>query len=392
MLRDNVKKEISPQLAACIHAPRQAGARGARRTTSGAAALAAAAADGQQPGTPGTPGGSRPSAGGEAAGGLSPHWASMLRVFDVLLATLRENHVPPFLVQKLFEQLLSFVNVQLFNQLLLRRECCSFSNGEYVKAGLSEVEQWISAAGEEWVSAVHGAAGLPRACQPVQAEMTAAWIACRCCAVLCYAVVLVAAPACLLAHSPAALPFLLWLRWASHGTRWRTSGRRSPSWSSTRSTASRSVRSPRTCAAAFRCSSCTASPPCTGTTGGSAVGWAGRRGARRCCRVVQQQTAQQLPSPRALLFPTNPLRCTTASPAVPQVQHGDGQPGGAGADEDGDAGEQQQRGQPLLPAGRRLRHPLHTRRRGAHGGRQGEWRGKRRVLDSEHSLNISGAG
>ena len=153
MLRDNVKKEISPQLAACIHAPRQKGARGARRTTSGAAALAAAAADGQQPGTPGTPGGSRPSTGGEAAGGLSPHWASMLRVFDGLLAVLRENHVPPFLVQNLFEQLVSFVDVQLFNQLVLRRECCSCSNGEYVKAGLSEVEQWLYVAGEEWVSA-----------------------------------------------------------------------------------------------------------------------------------------------------------------------------------------------------------------------------------------------
>jgi hypothetical protein len=40
---------------------------------------------------------------------------------------------------------------QLFNQLLLRRECCSFSNGEYVKTGLAEVENWIHAAGKEWV-------------------------------------------------------------------------------------------------------------------------------------------------------------------------------------------------------------------------------------------------
>ena len=31
----------------------------------------------------------------------------------------------------------------LFNySLLLRRECCSFSNGEYVKAGLDELEHW----------------------------------------------------------------------------------------------------------------------------------------------------------------------------------------------------------------------------------------------------------
>jgi myosin-5 len=160
MLRDNVKREITPQLAACIHAPRQPGARGARRTTSGAAAAAAAASAEAQPGTPGTPGTSRGSAAGASAdGGLSPHWGNILRVFDTLLATLRESHVPPFLVQKLFEQLLSFVNVQLFNQLLLRRECCSFSNGEYVKAGLSEVEQWIAGAGEEWVRRCAGGGG-----------------------------------------------------------------------------------------------------------------------------------------------------------------------------------------------------------------------------------------
>jgi hypothetical protein len=47
--------------------------------------------------------------------------------------------VPKPLVQALFKQLFSFVNVQLFNQLLLRRECCSFSNGEYVKTGLAQV-------------------------------------------------------------------------------------------------------------------------------------------------------------------------------------------------------------------------------------------------------------
>lgn len=82
---------------------------------------------------------------------LSPHWGHILAVFDVLLDTLRRNHVPPFLVRKLFQQLFSFVNVQLFNQLLLRRECCSFSNGEYVKTGLAEVEMWIAKAGSDWV-------------------------------------------------------------------------------------------------------------------------------------------------------------------------------------------------------------------------------------------------
>lgn len=33
--------------------------------------------------------------------------------------------------------------------LLLRRECCSFSNGEYVKAGLQYLENWCSRETEE---------------------------------------------------------------------------------------------------------------------------------------------------------------------------------------------------------------------------------------------------
>jgi len=34
--------------------------------------------------------------------------------------------------------------------LLLRRECCSFSNGEYVKAGLAELEHWCYNATDEY--------------------------------------------------------------------------------------------------------------------------------------------------------------------------------------------------------------------------------------------------
>jgi hypothetical protein len=33
--------------------------------------------------------------------------------------------------------------------LLLRRECCTFSNGEYVKSGLSLLEKWIFDVTEE---------------------------------------------------------------------------------------------------------------------------------------------------------------------------------------------------------------------------------------------------
>ncbi|KAK2968663.1 hypothetical protein RJ640_004022 [Escallonia rubra] len=57
--------------------------------------------------------------------------------------------VPPIIVQKIFTQIFSYINVQLINSLLLRRECCTFSNGEYVKAGIAELELWCCQAKEE---------------------------------------------------------------------------------------------------------------------------------------------------------------------------------------------------------------------------------------------------
>ena len=66
-------------------------------------------------------------------------WKVLLKVLQALNEQLEANEVPKFLRRKLFLQLFSFINVQLFNQLLLRRECCSFANGEYVKQGLGQV-------------------------------------------------------------------------------------------------------------------------------------------------------------------------------------------------------------------------------------------------------------
>ncbi|TKY45470.1 Myosin-11 protein [Spatholobus suberectus] len=97
MIRDKLKKKISPLLGLCIQ------------------------------------GSSRSVANTEAQKDLIAHW-----------------QVPPFLVRKVFTQIFSFINVQLFNSLLLRRECCSFSNGEYVKAGLAELEDWSYKATDEY--------------------------------------------------------------------------------------------------------------------------------------------------------------------------------------------------------------------------------------------------
>lgn len=123
MIRDNLKKEISPLLGLCIQAPR----------TSRASLVKG-----------------RSHAHAVAQQALIAHWQSIVKSLDNYSRMMKANFVPPFLVRKVFTQIFSFINVQLFNSLLLRRECCSFSNGEYVKSGLAELEQWCGEATEEY--------------------------------------------------------------------------------------------------------------------------------------------------------------------------------------------------------------------------------------------------
>ncbi|KOM48843.1 hypothetical protein LR48_Vigan07g254700 [Vigna angularis] len=90
-----------------------------------------------------SPGGiPQPSSGGQ--------WDNIVKFLDSLMSKLRGNHVPSFFIRKLVTQVFSFINITLFNSLLLRRECCTFSNGEYVKSGLAELEKWIVNAKEEY--------------------------------------------------------------------------------------------------------------------------------------------------------------------------------------------------------------------------------------------------
>ncbi|KAL6343062.1 hypothetical protein AAG906_017874 [Vitis piasezkii] len=82
---------------------------------------------------------------------LASPWQSIIKSLNELLSTLTENFVSPVLVQKIFSQIFSYINSQLFNSLLLRRECCTFRNGEYVKSGLAELELWCGQTKEEYV-------------------------------------------------------------------------------------------------------------------------------------------------------------------------------------------------------------------------------------------------
>ncbi|KAE8679655.1 Myosin-14 [Hibiscus syriacus] len=109
IIRDNLKKELSSLLSLCIQAP---------RTYKGGILRS-----------------------GRSFGKDSPstHWQGIIDSLNTLLSTLKENFVPPVLIQKIFTQTFSYINVQLFN-----------SNGEYFKAGLAELELWNCQTKEEY--------------------------------------------------------------------------------------------------------------------------------------------------------------------------------------------------------------------------------------------------
>ncbi|RDY08630.1 Myosin-7, partial [Mucuna pruriens] len=78
-------------------------------------------------------------------------WLGINECLNKYLKILKENYVPQVLVQKLYNQIFQYINVELFNSLLLHRECCTLENGEYIKSGLAELEQWCGEATEEYV-------------------------------------------------------------------------------------------------------------------------------------------------------------------------------------------------------------------------------------------------
>ncbi|XP_023549120.1 myosin-12 isoform X2 [Cucurbita pepo subsp. pepo] len=137
MIRDHLKKEISPFLHLCIQAPRSARARSIRGPSKNIHSNIVAK---QQ--------------------ASSIHWQSIVHKLNQTLDIMSENHVPSMIIKSIFFHVFSFINVQLFNSLLLRRECCSFSNGEYLKLGLQELEQWChkatdTYAGSSWDELQH---------------------------------------------------------------------------------------------------------------------------------------------------------------------------------------------------------------------------------------------
>ncbi|KAH0888565.1 hypothetical protein HID58_050994 [Brassica napus] len=121
MIRDNLKKEISPLLGLCIQAPR----------TSRASLVKG-----------------RAQANAVAQQALIAHWQSIRKSLNAYLNLMKANNSAKYSPKYSPSSMFSF-STGMFH-LLLRRECCSFSNGEYVKAGLAELEQWCTEATDEY--------------------------------------------------------------------------------------------------------------------------------------------------------------------------------------------------------------------------------------------------
>ncbi|KAK9003776.1 hypothetical protein V6N11_018673 [Hibiscus sabdariffa] len=127
IIRDNLKKELSMHISHCIQVA---------KTSKGTAI----------------------NPFEESHGNCSPasHWGGIVESLNKFLGTLKENFVPPVLVQKFFTQIFAYINAQFFNSFLIRRECCTLSNGEYVKYGLIELELWCAQATEEYAGSSWG--------------------------------------------------------------------------------------------------------------------------------------------------------------------------------------------------------------------------------------------
>ncbi|CAI5530892.1 unnamed protein product [Closterium sp. Naga37s-1] len=72
-------------------------------------------------------------------------WTNVVITLRHIIGNLVANHVPAALMDALIRQLLFFVNMKIFNSLMVRAQWCpcTYSNGEMMEEGLSRLEQWV---------------------------------------------------------------------------------------------------------------------------------------------------------------------------------------------------------------------------------------------------------
>jgi hypothetical protein len=118
----------------------------------------------------------------------SKHWQVLVDAFKTLQGTLRRSHVPPTLGRALFRRLFSFSDEQLFNQMVTRRECCSYPCGDHLRAGLCLLSYWAGKSGLPYLDSARTRCAAPARCCPAAlrppwadhaaASSSSAWCSC----------------------------------------------------------------------------------------------------------------------------------------------------------------------------------------------------------------------
>ena len=62
--------------------------------------------------------------------------------FSTILSTFQQYFVPVNLVKSIFHQIFLFIDTTLFNEIILRRDLCSWSQGMELKMKVSAIEDW----------------------------------------------------------------------------------------------------------------------------------------------------------------------------------------------------------------------------------------------------------
>ncbi|KAI3425379.1 hypothetical protein D9Q98_009143 [Chlorella vulgaris] len=98
------------------------------------------------------------SPGGKGGPPQSP-WQALLGSVSNVLDTLRVEGVPAPAVRAVAWACLRYIDGELLNALLLRRDCCSVSAAKALQAGLAELRGWAAYVGGEWCCSAEEAEG-----------------------------------------------------------------------------------------------------------------------------------------------------------------------------------------------------------------------------------------
>ena len=81
---------------------------------------------------------------------LASPWENVVANLSTTLGIFQGKMVPPATIRFFFLRIFRFIDAELLNTLLMRRECCSTRNARSISAGIMMIEDWAKHKGEGW--------------------------------------------------------------------------------------------------------------------------------------------------------------------------------------------------------------------------------------------------